>query len=143
MSVAVLPGQPWVGRRRQPQRHLDRLHRLLDHGSQLGGEAIQVDLLAQAGRESLDRAGGVIVAPVEATVDPVLDPDYLIDLRHHGPPAVRRWLRGAAKMRIIGSAYHPANDANYAITVDPWHAAFDTILHLDEVTPSRLLADSG
>jgi hypothetical protein len=56
---------------------------------------------------------------------------------------VRRWLRGAAKMRIIGSAYHPANDANYAITVDPWHAAFDTILHLDEVTPSRLLADSG
>jgi hypothetical protein len=63
MSVAVLPGQPWVGRRRQPQRHLERLHRLLD--------------------------------------------------------------------------------ANYAITVDPWHAAFDTILHLDEVTPSRLLADSG
>jgi hypothetical protein len=107
MSVAVLPGQPWVGRRRQPQRHLDRLHRPLDHGSQLGGEAIQVDL------------------------------------RHHGPPAVRRWLRGAAKMRIIGSAHHPANDANYAITVDPWHAAFDTILHLDEVTPSRLLADSG
>jgi hypothetical protein len=83
------------------------LHRLLDHGSQLGGEAIQVDL------------------------------------RHHGPPALRRWLRGAAKMRIIGSAYHPANDANYAITVDPWHAAFDTILHLDEVTPSRLLTDSG
>jgi hypothetical protein len=38
---------------------------------------------------------------------------------------------------------HRLLDANYAITVDPWHAAFDTILHLDEVTPSRLLADSG
>lgn len=59
-----------------------------------------------------------------------------------GQPWVGR-AAGAAKMRIIGSAYHPANDANYAITVDPWHAAFDTILHLDEVTPSRLLADSG
>jgi hypothetical protein len=42
-------------------------------------------------------------------------------------------------MRIIGSAYDPANDADYAITVDPWRGAFDAILHLDHVTPSRLL----
>jgi erythromycin esterase len=66
--------------------------------------------------------------------------DYLIDLHHDGPPPVRRWLRGPARMRIIGSAYHPANDANYAITVDPWRGAFDAILHLDRITPSRLLA---
>ena len=38
-------------------------------------------------------------------------------VHHDGPPEVRRWLRGPAKMRIIGSAYHPASDADYAITV--------------------------
>lgn len=42
-------------------------------------------------------------------------------------------------MRVIGSAYVPANDANYAITVDPWRGAFDAILHLDEASASRLL----
>jgi erythromycin esterase len=66
--------------------------------------------------------------------------DYLIDLHHDGPPPVRRWLQGPAKMRIIGSAYHPANDADYAITVGSWRGAFDAVLHLDRVTPSRLLA---
>jgi erythromycin esterase len=104
-----------------------------DHGQVLTGWEVQ-----PGGPAVYD-----VPPPHLSLVDHVLgqarDPDYLIDLRHHGPPAVRRWLRGAAKMRIIGSAYHPANDANYAITVDPWHAAFDTILHLDEVTPSRLL----
>jgi hypothetical protein len=44
-------------------------------------------------------------------------------------------------MRIIESAYYPANDVKYAITVDPWGGAFDAILHLNQVTPSRLLAD--
>ena len=43
-------------------------------------------------------------------------------------------------MRIIGSAYHPDRDTDYAITVDPWGGAFDAILHLGRVTPSRLLA---
>lgn len=66
--------------------------------------------------------------------------DYLIDLRHDAPAAVRRWLGGRAKVRVIGSAYVPANDANYAITVDPWLGAFDAILHLDEVSASRLLS---
>jgi erythromycin esterase len=81
--------------------------------------------------------------PSASLVDHVLgqtrEPDYLIDLRHGGPPAVRRWLRGPARMRIVASAYVPANDADYAITVDPWRGAFDAILHLDQVTPSRLL----
>ena len=66
--------------------------------------------------------------------------DYLLDLHDDGPPPVRRWLEGAARMRIIGSAYLPANDADYAITVGSWRGAFDAILHLDRVTPSRLLA---
>jgi hypothetical protein len=43
-------------------------------------------------------------------------------------------------MRIIGSAYHPADDADYAITVGSWRGAFDAVLHLDRTTPSRLLA---
>lgn len=53
---------------------------------------------------------------------------------------MQRWLRGRAKVRVIGSAYVPANDANYAITVDPWRGAFDAILHLDEVSASRPLS---
>jgi len=57
-----------------------------------------------------------------------------------GPPPVRRWLRGPAKVRIIGSAYHPADDADYAITVGSWRGAFDAVPRLDRVTPSRLLA---
>ena len=43
-------------------------------------------------------------------------------------------------MRVIGSAYHPASDADYAITVGFWRGAFDAVLHLDRITPSRLLA---
>ncbi len=46
-------------------------------------------------------------------------------------------------MRIVASAYLPANDADYAITVDPWRGAFDAILHLDQVRPSRLLAPAS
>jgi erythromycin esterase-like protein len=95
------------------------------------------------------RPGGPAVydvpPPDVSLVDHVLgragDRDYFIDLHHHGRPAVRSWLRGTAKMRIIGSAYYPANDVKYAITVDPWGGAFDAILHLNQVTPSRLLAD--
>src|SRR6266545_6233515 len=34
-SVAVLPRQPWVGRRAQPQRRRGRRHGLVDHGQQL------------------------------------------------------------------------------------------------------------
>jgi erythromycin esterase len=105
-----------------------------DHGQVLTGWEVQ-----PGGPAVYD-----VPAPDVSLVDHVLgqarEPDYLIDLRHDGPRPVRRWLQGTAKMRIIGSAYYPANDANYAITVDPWRGAFDAILHLDRVTPSRLLA---
>jgi hypothetical protein len=53
---------------------------------------------------------------------------------------VVRWLRGPARMRIIGSAYHPANDPDYTITVGAGNGAFDAVLHLHRVTSSRLLA---
>jgi erythromycin esterase len=105
-----------------------------DHGQVLTGWEVQ-----PGGPAVYD-----IPPPDVSLVDHVLGQarprDYLLDLRHHGPPPVRRWLRAAARMRIVGSAYDPANDADYAITVDPWGGAFDAILHLDRVTPSRLLA---
>jgi erythromycin esterase len=105
-----------------------------DHGQVLTGWEVQ-----PGGPAVYD-----IPPPDASLVDHVLGRararDYLIDLHHDGPPPVRRWLRGPAKMRIIGSAYHPANDADYAITVGSWRGAFDAVLHLDRVTPSRLLA---
>jgi erythromycin esterase len=105
-----------------------------DHGQVLTGWEVQ-----PGGPAVYD-----VPSPHVSLVDHVLgharEPDYLIDLRRDGPPPVRRWLRGPAKMRIVGSAYFPANDANYAITVDSWRGAFDAILHLDRVSASRLLA---
>ena len=105
-----------------------------DHGQVLTGWEVQ-----PGGPAIYD-----IPPPDVALVDHVLgrarEPDYLVALRQDAPPPVRRWLEGPAKMRIIGSAYDPANDADYAITVDSWRGAFDAILHLDHVTPSRLLA---
>jgi erythromycin esterase len=109
-----------------------------DHGQVLTGWEVQ-----PGGPAVYD-----VPSPHVSLVDHVLGQarqrDYLIDLRHDAPAAVRRWLRGRAKVRVIGSAYLPANDANYAITVDPWRGAFDAFLHLDEVSASRLLpAGSG
>jgi hypothetical protein len=46
------------------------LHRLVDHGQQLGRKRAQVALVAQAGGERLDRASGVKAATVEAPVVP-------------------------------------------------------------------------
>ncbi len=57
----------------QPQRHLGWLHRLVDHCEQLGGERFQLDLLAQADAEPLDRLGRVVAAAVEALIDGCLD----------------------------------------------------------------------
>jgi hypothetical protein len=46
---------------------------LIDYRQQLGGEAVQVDLLAQPGAEPRDRLAGVVAAPVEAPVHRPLD----------------------------------------------------------------------
>ncbi len=67
-------GGPAGRRRAEPQRRLGRLHGLVDHGQQLAPEGVQVDLVAEAGREPLHGPGGVIAAAVEAPVDQVLDP---------------------------------------------------------------------
>src|SRR5215217_1810845 len=57
----------------QPQRGPGRLHGPVDHGQQLAVQGVQVDLVAEAGREVLDGPGGVVAAAVEAPVDHGLD----------------------------------------------------------------------
>lgn len=77
---------------------------------------------------------------VDVTLGQAREPDYLLDLHSGTSPAVRRWLDGPAKMRIIGSAYVAGNDANYSQSLDSWRAGFDAILHVNHVTASRLLS---
>jgi hypothetical protein len=60
-------------RRSQPQGHRGRLDGLVDHRQQLGGQRLQVQLLARAGAERCDGGGGVIAPAVEAPVHRVLD----------------------------------------------------------------------
>src|SRR5262245_57984347 len=62
-----------AGIRAEPEEGLGGLDGLGDHGQQLAVERVQVDLVAQADREGVHRAGGVVAAPVEAPVDQVLD----------------------------------------------------------------------
>jgi hypothetical protein len=69
--VALALGR--AGGRSKPQRHLGRLHRLVDHTQQLNQERVEVDLLAQPVAEVIDGIGGVVAAPVEASVDRALD----------------------------------------------------------------------
>src|SRR6266540_3997617 len=64
---------PLVGRP-QPQRDRGGLHRLVDHGKQLRGQRVEVDLCAQADAERLDGLGRVVAAPVEAPVVHLLAP---------------------------------------------------------------------
>ena len=45
------------------------LHGLDDDGAELGGERFEVDLVANAGAEPLERLSGVVLAPEEAAVD--------------------------------------------------------------------------
>jgi erythromycin esterase len=105
-----------------------------DHGQVLTGWEVQ------PGGPAVYQVPPPSASLVDHELGQAREPDYLIDLRRAGPPAVQRWLRTPARMGIVASAYVPANDASYAITVDPWSGAFDAIMHLDQVTPSRLLA---
>jgi hypothetical protein len=46
-----------------------RLHRLGDHGGQLGAQRVEVDLVAQVRGERRERLLRVVLAAVEAAVD--------------------------------------------------------------------------
>ncbi|RJL35937.1 erythromycin esterase family protein [Bailinhaonella thermotolerans] len=78
-------------------------------------------------------------ALVDHTLGQARHRDYLLDLRAKAPEPVRRWLRGPATMRIIGTAYDVARDADYTMRVPSWSAGFDAVLHLAATTPTRLL----
>jgi hypothetical protein len=57
----------------KPKRRRGRLHRLVDHPQHPGRARVQIGLVAQAGAERLDGLGRVVLAAVEAPVDPLLD----------------------------------------------------------------------
>src|SRR4051812_19995270 len=58
----------------QPQRDMGRLHCFVHDVAELEPERVEVALLAHPRAEALERTGGVVAAPIEAPVDPVLDP---------------------------------------------------------------------
>ena len=71
--------------RSKPQRGLGRLHGLVDDRQQLTAEGVEVDLIAQAGRERLDGLGGVVLAAVEAPIHHRLDAAAgRLEQRRHG-----------------------------------------------------------
>jgi erythromycin esterase len=64
---------------------------------------------------------------------------YMLDLHVPRPPAVRAWIESPTKVRVIGPAYDPANDAAYHLSGGSLAEWFDVIIHSQEVTPTRLL----
>jgi hypothetical protein len=59
--------------RPEPERCPGWFHGLVDHGQELVGQGVQVELLAQAGGEPLDGGRGIVAAPVEPSVHDRLD----------------------------------------------------------------------
>src|SRR5215213_8868830 len=57
----------------QPQRDVLRLHRLPDHTYQVIAQSVQVGLVSELGRESLQRLCCIILPPVEAPIYEALD----------------------------------------------------------------------
>ena len=71
MSQFVVAARPcWV----QPQRHMGRLYRLMDHCEQCLTYLIQFHLVAQGSAEGSQRAGRIIFAAIEATINDSLNP---------------------------------------------------------------------
>src|SRR2546425_1871239 len=69
----------------QPEARVRRLHRVADSNEQLAPKGVEVDLVAQAERERVERACGVVAGPVEAAVYAALDAGaYRIEKRHRG-----------------------------------------------------------
>ena len=42
-------------------------------------------------------------------------------------------------MRLIGAAYDPAIDSEYAMHLDSWTAGFDAVAYVRTTEPARLL----
>ncbi|PXX65369.1 erythromycin esterase [Nocardia tenerifensis] len=84
-------------------------------------------------------------APLPDLVDAILGsvdlPAYYLDLSEPAPDAVREWLAGPAKARVISGVYDPAKDAEANITVASLAGAFDVLVHIRETSPVHWLAD--
>ena len=52
---------------------MGRLHGVVDHGADVGGQLVQVELVAQLVGEAFEGAGGVVARAVEAAVHDALD----------------------------------------------------------------------
>ena len=89
----------------EPERGGGGLHRLADRAEEVGREGIELDLLAEAGAERLERALRVVAAAVEASVD-----ERLHARAQRAGTAPRRASVDAAIARFEP----PANDENSA-----------------------------
>jgi erythromycin esterase len=65
--------------------------------------------------------------------------DFLLDLRCPASEALRLWLSAPARLRAVGPAYTPATDTDHHMTAGALRGWLDAIIHLGQVTPSRLL----
>ncbi|MGP3953609.1 erythromycin esterase family protein [Streptomyces sp. 7N604] len=64
---------------------------------------------------------------------------YLLDLKADGPGRVRTWLSTPTRTRLIGPAYDPRDDGAYHMSGGSLADWFDAVIHVQEVTPVRLL----
>lgn len=77
---------------------------------------------------------------LEATLGDADLTAYYLDLRAPAPPEVTEWLAGAHKTRVVPGVYDPAEDAEHHVVADPLSEWFDVLVHIREITPTRLLA---
>jgi erythromycin esterase len=78
---------------------------------------------------------------IDYTLNQARHENYLLDLTDCGPvsPAVREWLNGPAKIRLVAAPYVPANDTEYKQLIDPWRGTgFDAMLFVKNVTTARM-----
>jgi len=78
---------------------------------------------------------------IDYTLNRASHENFLLDLRACGPesPAVREWLDGPAKFRLVASPYDPASDTEYKQLIDPWRGiGFDAMLFVKNVTTARM-----
>ncbi|OEV10306.1 erythromycin esterase family protein [Streptomyces nanshensis] len=70
---------------------------------------------------------------------------FTLDLRtgNAPDPAVRAWLAGPVRTRLIGPVYDPAHDAAHHMTADALTDLLNGVIHIREVTNARPLASSS
>jgi erythromycin esterase len=65
--------------------------------------------------------------------------NYLLNLHAPATPQVQEWLAGPVTMRLIGAAYDPSIDSEYAMHIDSWTAGFDAVAYLRTTDPAQVL----